>query len=322
MRYYENILECVGDTPLVRMRSLVGATDATVLGKMEYLNPGGSVKDRIGVAMLEVAEREGRIKAGGTVVEPTSGNTGVGLAMVAAQRGYKMIFTMPDKMSIEKERVLQAYGAEVVRTPTAVPPDDPRSYYKVAENIVATTPGAFSPSQYFNPHNPRAHYQSTGPEIWEDTAGAVTHFVAGIGTGGTITGVGRYLKERNRDIQIVGVDPEGSLYASRFYNTAEDVHVYKVEGIGEDFMPDTVDFDCIDKIVVVNDRDSFRMTRRAAREEGLLVGTSCGAALCGVSQLLPELTASDVVVVLLPDSGRNYLSTAFNDTWMSDNGFL
>ncbi len=320
MRYSRNILELIGNTPLVEVHKVVH-TPATVLAKMEYLNPGGSVKDRIGIKMLTVAEAQGLIQPGGTVIEPTSGNTGVGLALVAALKGYQMIFTMPDKMSIEKEQLLKAYGAEVIRTPTAVAPDDPASYYQVAERLTKEK-GGFSPSQYFNRNNPQAHYESTGPEIWHDTEGQITHLVAGIGTGGTISGVARYLKERNPAVRIIGIDPEGSLFHHRFYHTEGDIHVYKIEGIGEDFMPETVDLELIDRIVVVNDQDAFQMTRRLAREEGLLVGNSSGAALFGLFTIMNEFSAGDVIVVIFPDSGRNYLSTVFNDQWMEKHHFL
>ena len=320
MRYSHNILELIGNTPLVEVHRVVH-TPATVLAKIEYLNPGGSVKDRIGVKMLRVAEEQGLIQQGGTIVEPTSGNTGAGLALVASLKGYQMIFTMPDKMSIEKELLLKAYGAEVIRTPTAVPPDDPASYYKVAERL-AKEKGAFSPSQYFNRNNPQAHYESTGPEIWQDTDGQITHLVAGIGTGGTISGAARYLKERNPAVRIIGIDPQGSLYHHHFYHTEGDIHLYKIEGIGEDFIPATADLELIDRIVVVNDKDAFQMTRQLAREEGLLVGNSSGAALFGLSTIIEELSADDVVVVVLPDSGRNYLSTVFNDQWMNKHHFL
>ena len=322
MNYFNNVLETIGNTPLVKLNKIIGTDDSIVLAKIEYLNPGGSVKDRIGIKMVEDAEKKGLIKTGGTIVEPTSGNTGVGLALVAALKGYKMIFTMPDKMSKEKELLLRAYGAEVIRTPTNVLPEDPRSYYKVAEKIVEETSNAFSPNQYFNQNNPKSHYETTGPEIWKDTGGKVTHFVAGIGTGGTITGVARYLKEKNPNIKIIGVDPEGSIYHHKFYKTEGEIHTYKIEGIGEDFIPKTVDLNLIDEIVVVNDKDAFLMARRLAREEGLLVGSTSGAAVFGALQIIKNLGSGSLVVVLFPDTGRNYLSTVFNDEWMSKNSFL
>lgn len=322
MKYCSTILETVGKTPLVQLHRVTDGAKALVLAKIESFNPGGSVKDRIAIKMIDVAEEEGRLKRGGTIVEPTSGNTGAGLALVAAVRGYKLIFTMPEKMSAEKESILRAYGAKVIRTPTAVAPDDPRSYYKVAEKIAAETENAFSPSQYFNQNNPLAHYQSTGPEIWKETDGRVTHFVAGIGTGGTITGVARYLREQNPQIKIIGVDTEGSLYHHTFYKTEGEIHMYKTEGIGEDFMPDTVDMSLIDDIVVISDKAAFRMARRLAREEGILSGSSCGSAVCGVCAIQERLNANDVVVTLLPDTGKNYLSTVYNDQWMKENGLL
>ena len=322
MKYYTNILETIGDTPLVQIRNVIGNTEAMVLAKVEAFNPGGSVKDRIAVKMLDVAEREGLIAPGGTIVEPTSGNTGCGLAMVGALRGYRLVFTMPDKMSMEKEMILRAYGAEVVRAPTAVEPDDPRSYYKVAERITGERPNAFSPSQYFNQNNPRAHYETTGPEIWRDTAGSITHFVAGIGTGGTITGVARYLRERRPGVRIIGADPQGSLFHHAFYNTEGKAHVYKTEGIGEDFMPTTVDLSLLDDIEVVDDRSAFVMARRLAREQGILVGSSAGAAMVATARVASAAGAGDVIVTLFPDTGKNYLSTLFNDQWMVDNGLV
>ncbi len=314
MKYYNNILELIGNTPLVKLNRIAAGVKPTVLVKMEYLNPGGSVKDRIGLHMIEAAEREGKLKKGGTIVEPTSGNTGVGLAQAAALRGYKCVFVMPDKMSQEKVRLLKAYGAEVVVTPTNVPKDSPESYYSVAERLSRELP-AFQPNQYSNPMNPDAHYRSTGPEIWEQTEGKIDVFVAGMGTGGTISGVARYLKEKNPNVKIVGVDSEGSLY------TGKVVRPYKVEGIGEDFIPDTIDLDIIDEMVTCSDRDAFVTARHLAREEGILSGGSAGAAVWGALKYASQLPKDKVVVVLLPDSGRSYLSRFYSDEYMKENGF-
>lgn len=312
---YNNVLELIGNTPLVRMPRLTRGIKATVLAKLEMLNPGGSVKDRIGIRMIEEAERRGLLKKGGTIVEPTSGNTGVGLAIAAAIKGYKVIFVMPDKMSQEKISLLKAYGAEVVITPTSVPRESPESYYSVSERLAKEIPGGFQPNQYFNQANPRTHYETTGPEIWRQTAGKIDYFVAGVGTGGTISGTAKYLKEQNPDVRIVGVDPEGSLY------TGDKVRPYKIEGIGEDFIPGTVDLSLIDEWVTVSDRDAFLTARRTVREEGILVGGSCGAALWGALEVAKRLDEDKLVVVLLPDSGRSYLSKIYNDAWMRDQGF-
>jgi cystathionine beta-synthase len=319
---YENVLETIGNTPLIRLNRIAKGIKPAILAKVEYFNPGGSVKDRIGIKMLLDAEEKGLIKKGGTIVEPTSGNTGVGLAIAAALKGYKMVFTMPDKMSREKELLLKAYGAEVIRTPTAVAPDDPKSYYKVAERIVKETPNAFSPNQYFNQNNPKAHFETTGPEIWRGSKGKLTHFVAGMGTGGTITGVAKYLKEKNPGVGIIGVDPEGSIYHHKFYKKRGKIHPYKTEGIGEDFIPETIELGLIDEVVIVSDRDAFLTARRLAKEEGLLVGGSSGAAVFAALKTAKKLDRDKVIVVLLPDTGRNYLSTVFSDEWMEKNGFL
>lgn len=311
----ESILDLVGNTPLVRLPKMTQDLQATVLAKLEQLNPGGSVKDRIGLAMVEDAERRGLLRPGGTIVEPTSGNTGHGLAMIAAIRGYKTVFVAPDKVAPEKLTLLRAYGAEVVVCPTNVDRSSPMSYYSVADRLTREIPGAFQPNQYFNQRNPEAHYRSTGPEIWRQTDGRVTAFVASVGTGGTITGTGRYLKEQNPAVRVVGADPEGSIYSG-------PVHPYKVEGVGEDFWPETYDGSVVDEIIQVSDLDSFTTARRLAREEGILVGGSAGLALHAALEVAQRSGPDDVIVVILPDTGRGYLSKLFNDEWMRQNGFL
>ena len=325
IEYRDNILQTIGDTPLVRLNSVTTGLPCTVLAKLEFFNPGGSVKDRIGFPIIQDAERSGKLKPGGTIVEATSGNTGVGLAIAAAIKGYRCIFVMPDKMSQEKILLLRAFGARVVVTPTAVEPEDPRSYYSVADRLVAETPNAILANQYHNPVNPEAHYETTGPELWQQTAGKITHFVTGMGTGGTITGTGRYLKEQNPDLKVIGVDPVGSilyeLHRSGRYTKAES---YKVEGIGEDFLPSTTDLSVIDSVVQVNDRESLLMTRRLVREEGIFCGGSSGSAVAGAIKYAREhnLGPDHMVVVILPDSGSRYLSKVFDDDWMRENGFL
>src|SRR4051794_8789940 len=316
MQYYESIIDLVGNTPLVRLSSVGRDVPATVLAKVEYLSPGGSVKDRIAVRMVEAAEESGELRPGGTIVEPTSGNTGVGLALVAQKRGYQCVFVLPDKVSQDKINVLTAYGARVEVCPTAVAPEDPRSYYSVSDRLVREIDGAWKPDQYSNVNNALSHYETTGPEVWRQTDGRVTHFVAGVGTGGTISGSGRYLKEvSDGRVQVVGADPEGSVYSG---GTGRP---YLVEGVGEDFWPEAYDRTVTDEIVAVSDRDSFLMTRRLAREEGLLVGGSCGMAVVAALEVAARLTADDVVVVLLPDGGRGYLGKIFSDEWMADYGF-
>jgi cystathionine beta-synthase len=315
----DSILDAVGRTPLVRLSRLAAGLTPQVVAKVEYLNPGGSIKDRVAVALIDAAERDGRLAPGGTIVEPTSGNTGTGLAIAARLKGYRVIAVMPDKQSKEKMDLLRAYGAEVVVAPTDVPPDSPESYYKVAERLAAEIPGGFRPNQYSNPANPAAHYATTGPEIWEQTAGAITHLVSGVGTGGTITGAGRYLKERNPAIEIVGADPAGSIYTAG----PEGPKQYLVEGVGEDFWPDTFDRGIVDRYVTVSDRDSFLMTRRLAQKEGLLTGGSCGMACVAaleVARGIDDPTA--LVVVILPDGGRSYLSKIYSDAWMTQYGFI
>ena len=316
METYESILDLIGETPLLRLNRIGRDLRCHLLGKLEMLNPGGSVKDRIGLRMIEAAERAGQLRPGGTIVEPTSGNTGVGLAIAAAIKGYRCIFTMPDKMSQEKISLLRAYGAEVVIAPTAVPPDSPESYYRVADRLTEEIPGAFQPDQYSNPENPRAHYESTGPELWKQTQGKITHFVTGVGTGGTVSGAARYLKEQNPSIVIVGADPEGSIY------TGGQARPYLVEGIGEDFWPETFDAGLVDRWVTVSDKDSFTTARRMTKEEGVLVGGSGGTALFAALEVAKDLTEDDVVVVLIPDSGKSYLSKVYNDPWMLEHGFI
>jgi cystathionine beta-synthase len=310
-----DVLAIVGNTPLVRLSRIGRGLRPAILAKMEHLNPGGSVKDRIGLRMIEDAERRGLLKPGGTIVEPTSGNTGVGLAIAAALKGYRLVCTMADKQSQEKRDLLRAFGAEVVICPTAVPPESPESYYKVAERIAKEAPGGFMPNQYYNAMNPEAHYRTTGPELWRQTDGKITHFVTGVGTGGTISGAGRFLKEKDPKIQVIGADPEGSLYTG-------DIHPYKVEGIGEDFYPGTFDPALVDRWMRVSDRDSFLTARRLTREEGILVGGSSGTAMFAALEIAKDLDDSAVVVVMFADSGRSYLSKIYNDEWMRQNGYL
>jgi cystathionine beta-synthase len=317
MPVLDSFLDAMGNTPLVRLRSVARGVKPTILAKLEMLNPGSSVKDRIGLRMIEAAEREGLLKPGGTIVEPTSGNTGHGLAIAAAVRGYRCIFVMPDKMSQEKISLLRAYGAEVVICPTAVAPESPESYYRVADRLAAEIPGAFQPNQYHNPVNPQTHYDTTGPEIWEQTEGRLTGFVCGVGTGGTISGAGRYLKEQDPDVLVVGADPEGSIYSG------DTPRPYLVEGIGEDFMPSTFDPSVVDRYVRVSDRDSFLTARAITRQEGILVGGSSGTAVFAALAIARELDDPEAtIVVLLPDSGRQYMSKLYSETWMLQHGML
>ncbi|MGH2781448.1 MAG: cystathionine beta-synthase, partial [Thermoleophilaceae bacterium] len=313
----DSILDAVGETPLVRLSRLGGALKPQLVAKVEALNPGGSIKDRAAVALIEAAERDGRLKPGGTIVEPTSGNTGTGLAIAASLKGYRVIAVMPDKMSKEKIDLLRAYGAEVVVAPTEVPPESPESYYRVADRLTEEIPGAFQPNQYRNQANPEAHYRFTGPELWRQSGGAITHFVAGVGTGGTITGVARYLREQNPDIEVIGADPVGSIFSN------DEVKPYLVEGVGEDFWPETFDPSVVDRYVTVSDKDSFLWTRRLAQTEGILAGGSCGLAVYAAYQVAREVDdPSAMVAVILPDGGRSYLSKVFNDAWMRQYGFL
>lgn len=322
-RYFENILETIGNTPLIKLNRITSGINATVLAKVEFFNPAGSVKDRIAKTIIEAAEREGRLKPGGTIVEATSGNTGAGLALVAALKGYKAVFTMPDKMSAEKIRLLKAFGAEVIVTPTAVPPDSPESYYEVAKKIVKETPNSILANQYFNPENPKTHYLTTGPEIWEQTDGKVDYFVAGIGTGGTISGVGKFLKEKNATIKIIGADPAGSILREYFYTKKIGTATpYKIEGIGEDIIPGTLHFEYIDEIYTVSDKDSFNMARRITREEGIFVGGSSGTAAVVALQIARNLPKDKIIVVLFPDTGHRYLSKFYSDEWMKENRFF
>jgi cystathionine beta-synthase len=316
---HDSILDVIGETPLVRLSRIGAGLRPRLVAKVESFNPGGSIKDRVALALIEAAERDGHLKPGGTIVEPTSGNTGTGLAIAARLKGYRVIAVMPDKMSREKIDLLRAYGADVVLAPTDVPPESPQSYYRVADRLTAEIPGAFQPNQYFNPANPQAHYESTGPEIWEQTAGQITHLVAGVGTGGTITGIARYLRERKPDLTVIGADPEGSIYSGG----AENVRPYLVEGVGEDFWPETFDRTVVDRWVTVSDQDAFLTTRRLAQLEGILAGGSGGLALHAALQVAAETDDPDaLIVVILPDGGRSYLSKIYSDAWMRQYGFL
>lgn len=315
MKTYKNVLELIGETPLIELSRISRGVRPRIFVKAEFFNPGGSIKDRIGLRMLEDAERRGLIKKGGTIIEPTSGNTGVGLAQAAALRGYRCVFVMPDKMSQEKVRLLKAYGAEVVICPTAVPKESPESYYSVADRLAREIPNAYQPNQYYNMTNPQTHYEWTGPELWRQMDGKIDVFVAGMGTGGTISGCAKFFKEQSSNVHIVGVDSEGSLY------TSDEVRPYKVEGIGEDFIPATINLDIIDEMVTVSDRDSFVTARHLAREEGILSGGSCGAAVFGALQVARRYDESTNIVVVLPDGGRSYLSKFYSDEYMKENGF-
>jgi cystathionine beta-synthase len=315
----DSILQTIGSTPLVRLTRIAPGLRPQLIAKLEVFNPGGSIKDRIAVALIEAAERDGRLSRGGTIVEPTSGNTGTGLAIIARLKGYRMIAVMPDKMSKEKIDLLRAYGAEVVVAPTDVAPDSPQSYYRVADRLTEEIPGAFQPNQYFNQANPQAHYESTGPELWEQTGGRITHFVCGVGTGGTVTGTVRYLRERKPDLVVVGADPEGSIYSGG----QENVRPYLVEGVGEDFWPQTFDPSVVDRWITVSDRDAFLTTRRLALTEGILAGGSGGLAVHAALTLATEVADPEaMIVVILPDGGRSYLSKIYSDPWMRQYGFL
>ncbi len=322
--YYSNILQTIGRTPLVKLNRVTGDARGLILAKVESLNPGGSVKDRIGVTIIEEAEREGRLRPGGTIVESTSGNTGMGLALVAAVKGYKTVFTLPDKMSMEKIRLLRSFGAEVIVTPTAVPHESPESYTEVAKRVVRETPNSILANQYHNPRNPEAHYLTTGPEIWEQTGGQIDYFICGIGTGGTISGTGKYLKEKNPGVKVIGIDPKGSVLREYFYTKkiSPILKTYKVEGIGQDYVPSVLHFDYVDDVIEANDRESFLMARRLTREEGIMSGGSAGTAVAGMMKIADRFKDTDVVVVLLPDTGERYLSKIYNDDWMREHGFL
>lgn len=323
MNPLNNIIEAIGNTPLVRINTIAKNISSHIYAKIEFLNPGGSVKDRIGIKIINDAEKKGLLKPGGTIIEATSGNTGFGLAIVAAVRGYKTIFVMPDKMSQEKIQNLRAFGAKVIITPTDVDPEDPRSYYKVSKKIFDETPGAFYANQYHNPQNPKAHYETTGPEIWKQTEGKIHAFVGGMGTGGTVSGIGKYLKEKNPKIKVVGVDPMGSLFYE-YFKTGKlgQAHSYKVEGIGEDFLPSTMDFKVVDQVIQVNDKESLQTCRKLVTQEGIFAGGSSGSAMAGALKYASMLSSPEEIVVLFPDSGDRYLSKVFNDDWMRENGFL
>ncbi len=322
--YYDNILQTVGKTPLVRLNRVTRGVNGLILAKVEYFNPGGSVKDRIGLSIVEEAEQEGRLKPGGTIVESTSGNTGMGLALVAAVKGYKTVFTLPDKMSIEKIRLLRSFGAEVIVTPTAVPHESPESYTEVAKRIVRETPNSILANQYYNQRNPESHYNTTGREIWEQTGGQIDYFVCGIGTGGTISGAGKFLKEKNPNIKVIGIDPKGSVLREYFYTkkVTPVLKTYMVEGIGQDYVPGVLQFEYVDDVIEATDKESFLMARRLTREEGLMVGGSSGTAVAGMMKVADRFKPDDVVVVLLPDTGERYLTKIFNDDWMREYGFL
>ncbi len=322
MKYAKSLLEIIGNTPLVKLNNLAKGLQPTILLKLEFLNPGGSTKDRIGIAMITEAEKKGLLKKGGTIVEPTSGNTGVGLAMAAAVKGYKVIFTMSDKMSMEKENVLRSYGAQVFRAPADAAHTDARNYHNLAKQIAEKTPNSYLPDQYNNLANPEAHYSTTGPEIWRDTDGKITHFIAGIGTGGTITGTAKYLKEQNKDVTVIGVDTDGSILHSEFYNTHKREHPDKIEGIGSDFIPKALDMRYIDEIAVVEDKDAFLTARDMVKREGILAGGSSGAAVFAALRIVQKLSKSAIIVVILPDSGKNYMSKIYNDNWMRENNLL
>lgn len=324
---HESIVDAIGNTPIVKLSRVIDSLKVTVTAKVEYLNPGQSIKDRIAVKMIDDAEKMGLIKPGGTIIEGTSGNTGMGLALVAAVRGYQCIFTTTDKQSREKVDLLRALGARVEVCPTNVEPDDPRSYYSVAKRLSEEIPNSYYPNQYDNLSNREAHYETTGPEIWEQTEGLITHFVAGIGTGGTITGAAKYLKEKNPEIKVIGVDSVGSVYKSYFETGVfkkDEIKPYLTEGIGEDIIPENVDFDYIDDVIQVNDKNALQMTRRLAKEEGLFIGGSCGAAVFGAIEYAKNhhLTKNDMMVIILPDSGTRYISKIYNDEWMEENGFM
>lgn len=323
MKIHDHILDTIGNTPLVRMNRITRGIRGTLVAKMEAFNPGGSVKDRIAIHMIDAAERDGSLRPGGTIVECTSGNTGLGLALIACVRGYKAVFTMPDKVAEEKSKLLRAFGAEVIICPTAVKPDDPRSYYSVAQKISDESENTFYPNQYFNEWNPHAHYAYTGPEIWQDTDGKVTHFVAGMGTGGTISGIGKYLKEQNPEVKVIGGDPVGSLYKEYFETgVLAEANSYKTEGIGEDMIPDTMDFSLIDQVIQVGDIEAFTMAQRLAREEGILSGSSAGTAVCAALEVAQTMNPDDLMVVLIPDTGERYLSKVYDEDWLRRNGLI